>query len=70
MFMRVLGRTWESKMENYSDLDEDGSGLELKLLHLSDVLDYLGEIGYCHHSQHKTMFNEEYKASRCFVCFG
>ena len=28
-------------MESYSDLDDEGSGLEL--LHVSDVFDYLGE---------------------------
>ena len=28
-------------MESYSDLDDEGSGLEL--VHVSDVLDYLGE---------------------------
>ena len=28
-------------MESYSDLDYEGSGL--KLVHVSDVLDYLGE---------------------------
>ena len=28
-------------MENYSDLDYEGSGLEL--VHVSDVLDYLGK---------------------------
>ena len=33
-------------MENDFDLDMDGSGLEL--VHVSDVLDYLGNICYCH----------------------
>ena len=28
-------------MERFSDLDDEGSGLEL--VHVSDVLDYLGE---------------------------
>ena len=32
-----------SEMDKYSYLDDEGSGLEL--LHVSDVLDYLGE--YC-----------------------
>ena len=33
-------------MENNSDLDDEGSGLEL--VHVSDVLDYLGEHGLFH----------------------
>ena len=37
----LRGRTKCSEMESYSDLDDEGSGLEL--VHVSDVLDYLGE---------------------------
>ena len=37
----VSGRTWTNEMENDSDLDVDGIGLEL--VHVSDVLDYLGK---------------------------
>ena len=33
-------------MENDSDLDDEGSGLEL--MHVCDVLDYLGKLGYFH----------------------
>jgi hypothetical protein len=33
-------------MESYSNLDAEGSGLEL--VHVSDVLDYLGNITSCH----------------------
>ena len=31
-------------MESFSDLDDEGSGLEL--VHVSDVLDYLGEYSF------------------------
>jgi hypothetical protein len=34
-------------MENYSDFDDEGSGLEL--VHVSDVLDYLGEYTFPRH---------------------
>ena len=40
-------------MEIYSDLDDEGSGLEL--VHVSDVLDYLGK--YNLHSVSKYGFN-------------
>ena len=40
-------------MESYSDLDYEGSGLEL--VHVSDVLDYLGE--YTLHNVSKYGFN-------------
>ena len=36
-------------MENYSDLDDEGSGLEL--VHVSDVLDYLGDYTFPRHRQ-------------------
>ena len=39
-FPGVLGNR---NMEDNSDLDDEGSGLEL--VHVSDVLDYLGEYG-------------------------
>ena len=36
----VSGLFCKSEMDYYSDLDDEGSGLEL--VHVSDVLDYLG----------------------------
>ena len=40
MLIHVPGLFCNSEMDYYSDLDDEGSGLEL--VHVSDVLDYLG----------------------------
>ena len=50
-------------MESFSDLDDEGSGLEL--FHVSDVLDYLGEYTFPTVKGSKMWERREGKGAKC-----